>query len=176
MNGSNELPNRDTSTAGDEIQNARTVGGFNGFTPLNWVRGTGVSASAAMAAWDRGDLAELPAGRAWDVVHMPRAYGWRTVTQMRQNGTPVGPVQHTPDGVEVLVPVGSAARLQLPDVAVLSEGALVRVPHPALVAPRTQHGHTWIISPQECGPLTATDLLHEAYVATLAAMHMGAAR
>jgi hypothetical protein len=176
MSGSSELPNRDTSTPGDDIRSARPAGGFDGFTALNWVRETGASASAALTAWNRGDLAELPAGRAWDVVRMPRALGWRTITQMRQNGTPVGPVQHTPDGIEVLVPVGSATRLNLPDVTVLPEGAPVRVPHPALVAPHTQHGHTWIISPQECGPLTHTDLLHEAYVATLAAMHMDTAR
>ncbi|MFD5838241.1 hypothetical protein ACFWHV_32530 [Streptomyces collinus] len=163
-------------TAQDDIRDARLAGGFNGFTPLNWIRKTGASPSEALTAWDRGDLVELPAGKAWDVVHMPRALGWKTVTQMRHNGTPVGPVQHTPDGVDVFVPVGSAARLELPDVTVLTEGTLVRVPHPALVAPHTQHGHTWIISPQECGPLTAADLLHEAYVATLAAMHMDAAR
>ncbi|WP_261398791.1 hypothetical protein [Streptomyces misionensis] len=86
---------------------------------------------------------------------------------MRQNGAPVGPAQHTPDGVEVLVSVGSAAEWQLPDAEALTEGT-IDVPHPATVAPSTQQAHTWIVSPQECGPLTDADLLHEAYAAALA--------
>ncbi|WP_330349689.1 hypothetical protein [Streptomyces sp. NBC_00582] len=159
------------------IGSARLVaGGFDGFTALDWIRDTETSVTGALAAWDQGELVEVPAGKAWDVVRVPRALGWRTVQQMRQAGTPVGPAQHTPDAVEVLVPVGSAARWELPDAEVLTEGARVAVPHPATVAPRTQMGHTWIVSPQEGGPLTEADLLHEAYAAALATVHMGGAR
>lgn len=163
-------------TPQDDIRGARLADGFNGFTPLNWIRETGAAPSAALTTWERGDLVELPAGKAWDVVRLPRALGWKTVTQMRHNGTPVGPVQHTPDGIEVLVPVGSAALWILPDAEVLTEGKSVHVPHPEMIAPHTVHGHTWVISPQQCHPLTDADLLHEAYAATLAAMHMDAAR
>lgn len=176
MTDSEALPERTPQSADSQIGHARLAAGFNGFTPLNWVRDAGVSASAALAAWDRGDLAAIPAGTAWDVVRMPRALGWRTVTQMRQHGTPVGPVQHTPEGVEVFVPVGSAARWRLPDSRALAEGELVQVPHPSVVAPNTQRAHTWIISPRECRPLTDADLLHEAYEATLAAFQTSAVR
>lgn len=142
---------------------------------LEWISRVGASVTGALAAWDQGDLVDVPVGTAWDVVRLPRALGWKTVTQMRQAGTPVGPVQHTPGGVEVLVPVGAAERWELPDVEVLTEGALVAVPHPAMVAPHTQRGHTWIVSPQEFGPLTDADLLYEAYAATLA-LHTGGTR
>ncbi|MGW0771999.1 hypothetical protein [Streptomyces sp. NPDC002676] len=94
---------------------------------------------------------------------------------MQQHSTPVGPVQHTPDGVEVLVEIGSAARWELPDAEVLTEG-YVAVPHPASTAPRTQQGRSWIVSPQERGPLTDADLLPKAYAAVLAATGMDTAR
>jgi hypothetical protein len=142
----------------------------------DWIRESGASSTAALAAWDGGELAELPVGKGWDVVHLPRALGWKTVTQMRAYGVTVGPAQHTPDGVDVLVPVGSAAAWDLPDTRVLTEGALIAVPHPAIVAPHTLRAHSWIVSPHDCGPLTDADMLHEAYVAALAALHMDAVR
>ncbi|MEU6510989.1 hypothetical protein [Streptomyces sp. NPDC046942] len=155
--------------------NARLVtGGFDGFVALDWIRDA-VNVTGALAEWDQGGLAEAAIGKSWDVVRLPRALGWKTVMQMRLYGTPVGPVQHTPDGVEVLVPVGSAAVWHLPDAEVLTEGTIA-VPHPATVAPHTQQGHTWIVSPRECQPLTDADLLHEAYAAAIAATHMDAAQ
>ncbi|MEV5911047.1 hypothetical protein AB0M00_19365 [Streptomyces chartreusis] len=157
------------------IGDARLVaGGFDGFVAVEWLRDA-ASVSGALAAWDQGALAVATVGKAWDVVRMPRALGWKTVTQMRQHGTPVGPAQHTPDGVEVLVPVGSAAEWHLPDAEVLTKGTIT-VPHPATIAPRTQMAHSWIVSPQEGGPLTDADLLHEAYAAAIAATHMDATR
>ncbi|RPE47201.1 hypothetical protein EDD90_10654 [Streptomyces sp. Ag109_O5-1] len=158
-----------------KISDARLVAGrFDGFTALDWIR-QAVSVTSALAAWDQDQLVDVAVGKHWDVVRLPRALGWRTVERMRHEGTPVGPVQHTPEGVEVLVPVGSAAEWHLPDTEVLTEGT-VAVPHPAMVAPRTQHAHTWIVSPQECAPLTDANLLHEAYAAALAATHMDSAR
>ena len=158
------------------IAGARLVadGGFDGFIPLEWIR-KAASVTGALAAWDQGGLAEAEVGKAWDVVRLPRALGWKTLTQMQHNGTPVGPAQHTPDAVEVLVPVGSAAAWHLPDAEVLTEGTIA-VPHPATVAPSTQQAHTWIVSPGQCEPLTDADLLHEAYAAALAATHMDTAR
>lgn len=159
-----------------KISDARlAAGGFDGFTSLDWIR-SAASVTSALAAWDQGGLVEAPVGKAWDVVRLPRALGWKTIRQMQRNGTPVGPAQHTPDGVEVLVKVGSAVEWHLPDAEVLAEGALVAVPHPATVAPLTREGHSWIVSPQECTPLTDADMLHEAYAAALAAVHMDAAR
>lgn len=145
-------------------------------TALEWISRVGASVTAALASWDQGDLVEVPVGTAWDVVRMPRALGWKAVQQMRRSGITVGPVQHSPNGVDVLVPVGSAAAWDLPDSQVLTTDALVRVPHPSFVAPRTQRGHTWIVSPQDCGPLTDADMLHEAYASALVAAKMDAAR
>lgn len=153
---------------------ADAAAGFQ-LIPLNWIREAGSSATAALAAWNRGDLAEIPVGKAWDVVRMPRALGWKTVTQMCTNDVTVGPTQYSPDGVDVLVPVGSAVAWHLPDTHVLTEGTTVHLPHPAVVAPHTIRAHSWIVSPQDCGPLTDADMLHEAYAAALAAVHMGAA-
>ena len=155
---------------------AAAIGGVNGFTPLDWLRESGASAVASLAAWDSGALVEVPAGHSWDVIRLPRALGWRTVAQMRKVGTPVGPVQHTPTAVEVLVPVGSAVAWDMPESEVLTSGATIAVPHPSMVAPHTQEGHTWIVSPQDCEPLTDADLLCEAYAAALASVHMDAVR
>jgi hypothetical protein len=154
---------------------ARLVAGTPDPAAVEWISRVGASVTGALASWDQGHLVDVPVGTAWDVVRLPRAAGWRTVMRMRQAGTPVGPVQHTPAGVEVLVPVGAAARWELPDVQVLTEGSFVAVPHPAMVAPRTQMGHSWIVSPQEFVPLTDADLLYEAYAATLAT-HAGGAQ
>ncbi|MFG2458174.1 hypothetical protein ACGFWE_14035 [Streptomyces sp. NPDC048523] len=160
-----------------KITDARLAsGGFNGFTPLNWVRESGGKPTGALAAWERGELAELPVGKGWDVVRLPRAIGWKVVAHMRAADLAVGPAQHTPDGVDVLVPVGSAAEWHLPDSEVLTEGALVAVPHPATVAPHTLRAHSWIVSPRDGGPLTDADMLHESYAAVLAALHMEGAR
>lgn len=145
-------------------------------TALDWISRVGASVTAALATWDQGELVEVPVGTAWDVVRLPRALGWKAVQQMRRNNVTVGPAQHSPNGVDVLVPVGSAAAWDLPDTQVLTTDDLVRVPHPSFVAPRTQRGHTWIVSPQDCSPLTDADLLHEAYAAALEAHHAGGAR
>jgi hypothetical protein len=145
-------------------------------SPLQWATDSGASVIATLAAWDRGELADMATGHAWDAVRLPRSLGWRTIERMQQAGTPVGPAQHTPDGVEVLVPVGSAAGWRLPDCEVLTDGAPLRVPHPAVVAPITQYAHSWIVSPQDGGPLTDADLLHGAYAAALAESHMDATR
>lgn len=179
MTDSEALPNHTPQPAGGVIEGAiaeHAAGGFHGFTPLNWIRQTGVSATGALAAWDRGDLAELPVGKAWDVVRVQRALGWKAVARLRADEVAVGPVQHTPDGVDVLVPVGSAAAWNLPDTRVLIEGATIAVPHPSIVAPHTLRAHSWIVSPQDCGQLTAADMLYDAYAAVLAALRMDAVR
>lgn len=146
-------------------------GGFDGFTALDWIRNA-TSVTSALIAWDQGELAVATVGRSWDVVRLPRGLGWRTIEQMRQNGQPVGPVQHTLDAVEVLVGVGTATEWELPDAEVLVDGT-VAVPHPATIAPLTQRGHSWLVSPQECGSLTDAGLLYEAFAAASVGTAMG---
>ncbi|MGW4447077.1 hypothetical protein [Streptomyces sp. NPDC004682] len=139
------------------------------------LRHTDALLAFALAAWRRGDLAEIPVGSAWDVVRLPRALGWKAVGILQQQGITVGPAQHTPDGVEVLVPLGSAAAWELPDAEVLAPGSTVCVPHPSTVAPHTQRAHSWIVPPHG-DVLTDADMLHEAYAAALTASHMDAVR
>ncbi|WP_320780223.1 hypothetical protein [Streptomyces sp. CRN 30] len=153
-----------------------TDGGFDGFTPLDWIRQTGASVTSALTAWDQGDLAEAPVGKAWDIVRLHLALGWAAITVMRHAGTPVGPVLHTPHGVEVLVPVGAADHWGLPESGVLTAGTVITVPHPTTVAPRTRRGHSWIVSPHEGGPLTDVDLLYERYAVALASAEKGRTR
>ncbi|MER5549832.1 hypothetical protein ABT072_47440 [Streptomyces sp. NPDC002589] len=100
---------------------------FDGIVALDWIRGA-AGVTGTLATWDQGGLAEAAVGKSWDVVRLPRALGWQTVTQMRLYGTPIGSVQHTPDGIEVLAPVGSAAGWHLPDADLLHEA------YPAAIA------------------------------------------
>lgn len=151
---------------------AEAASAFDGSVPLDWVRNTGTSPTAALAAWSLGNLAELPAGKAWDVIRLPRPIGWESVARMRAAEVTVGPAQLTPDHVELLVPVGSAARWDVPGSTVLTEGDSILVPHPVIIAPRTQMGHSWFVPPRECAPLTDADVLREAYAAALAALRM----
>lgn len=147
----------------------------DGFVPLEWLKSTGASISGAMLAWERGELVAVPVGAAWDVVRMPRQIGWRTVTALRTAGEPVGPVLHCERHVEFLVPAGSVDGWDQDDATVLGADEVLRAPHPAVIAPRTQHARTWIVPPHG---LHFTDgiALYEAYAAARASLYMDAAR
>jgi hypothetical protein len=137
---------------------------------VDWIRDSGASVSLTLAAWDQGQLADLPAGRGWDVVRMDRSRGWRTVTALRTAGAEIGPVLHTEAHVDVLVPLGSVTDWDLDGATVLPVGELLTVPPPAVVAPRTLRARSWIVPPS----VTLTDAmaLYEAYAAASARMAM----
>ena len=150
------------------------AGGFDGFMSLDWIRDSGASVSQTLVLWDQGQLAELPAGKGWDVVRMDRPRGWRTVTALRTAGAEIGPVLHTETHVEVLVPLGSVAEWDQDGATVLAEGELLQVPPPAVVAPHTLNARSWIVPPG--ASLTDGMALYEAYAAASASMAMDGTR
>lgn len=145
--------------------------GFEGLMPVDWIRDSGASVGDTLVLWDRGELAALPAGRAWDVVRMDRARGWRTVQALRNARAEIGPVLHTETHVEVLVPAGSVTDWDQDGASVLDSGELLPVPPPAIVAPHTLHARSWIVPPGAV--LTDGMALYEAYAAAGVSMTMG---
>lgn len=144
-------------------------GGFDGFVPTEWIKGTGARIAAVLKAWGEGELAEVPAGRAWDVVRMELTRGTRTVSALHTAGATVGPVVRGVSHVDVLVPAGSVKGWDQDGATILDAGELLLVPHPAVVAPRTQRARSWIVPPGAAG-LTDGTALYEAYAAASASM------
>jgi hypothetical protein len=174
MTTNEALPQRaQKRTTPDRVRRANLAGGAvaepDGFMPLEWLKDTGASITEALMAWDRGELAELPVGAKWDVVRMERRRGWRTVTALRTAGATVGPVLHSESHVDVLVPAGSAADWDQDGATVLGDGEVLRAPHPAVIAPHTQHARSWIEPPNGAN-LTDGTALYEAYAAAGASM------
>ncbi|GAA3527993.1 hypothetical protein [Streptomyces osmaniensis] len=153
---------------------AEAAGGFDGFVSLDWIRDSGASVSQTLALWDQGQLAELPAGKGWDVVRMERSHGWRTVTALRTAGVTVGPVLHTEASVDALVPLGSVADWDQDGATVLAEGELLQVPPPAVVVPHTLNARSWIEPPRST--LTDGMALYEAFASASASMAMDGTR
>lgn len=167
-------PGRSTPDRIRRAHIADAAAGFDGFAPVDWVRDTGASLSSTLALWDQGQLAELPAGKGWDVVRMDRPRGWRTVQALRNAGAVIGPVLHTDSHVEVLVPAGSVEAWDQEGATVLAEGELLLAPPPAVVAPHTLHARSWIVPPG--ASLTDGMALYEAFAAAGASMAMDGGR
>jgi hypothetical protein len=164
-------------TAQDRVRRAHladVAGGFDGLMPVDWIRDSGASVSRTLMQWDQGQLAELPAGIAWDVVRMGRHRGWRTVTALRTATAAVGPVLHTEQHVEVLVPLGSVTDWDQDGATVLGQGEMIALPPPAIVAPHTLNARSWVVPPGT--PLTDGTALYEAYAAAGASLAMEGAR
>lgn len=178
MSENNGLPEHAPRSTQDRVRRANladAAAGVDSFVPLQWLKGTGASVVDALMAWDKGELAVVPAGHGWDVVRMPRPLGWRTVQHLRDTGATVGPVLHSEMYVEVLVPAGSVADWDLPEATVVTAGNTISVPHPSIVAPRTQNSRTWIVPPSGT-LLTDGNALYGSYAAALATMDMDKAR
>lgn len=178
MSENNRMPERTPRSPQEQIRRADladAAAGVDSFVPLQWLKGTGASIVDALMAWDKGELAVVPAGHGWDVVRMPRPLGWRTVQHLRESGSIVGPVLHNETHVEVLVPTGSVADWDLPGATVVTAGNTILVPHPSIVAPRTQNSRTWIVPPSGT-ILTDGNELYGSYAAALATMDMDTAR
>ncbi|AQW55312.1 hypothetical protein ACIQPP_05690 [Streptomyces violaceusniger] len=168
MSAPDALPQRAPGAAAQISEAALADGGFDGFLPIEWLKGTGISMSNVAYDWATGQLAEIPIGKVWDVVRVPRTEGWEVVRQLRVMCAPIGPVLHTEDAVEFLVPVGSADDWDLPDSSVLQVGAILHAPHPAVVAPHTRNAKSWIVAPRAENVLTDAADLYGAYVAARA--------
>lgn len=141
--------------------------GVDAYAPLDWLAGSGASTADALIAWADGKLTDVPAGHAWDVVRMPTTPGWDAIRHLRAMGAEVGPVLHTLRGVEVFVPLGSAADWDLPGATLVAGGEIVGCPHPAVVPPYTRNGASWVVSPRAEPVLTNAADLYGAYAAAL---------
>lgn len=144
-----------------------TGGSDDRYLCLDWFGKSGAKVEEVLPAWEAGELAHLPVGRAWDVVRLPAAGGWRAVMGLLGR-VPVGPVLHTGISVEVFVPIDSADAWSTPRVSVLKSGDLIGVPHPSFTSPRIQRAKSWVVAPSAEYALTSGDDLRLAYAATMA--------
>ncbi|MEU7646780.1 hypothetical protein [Streptomyces huasconensis] len=130
-----------------------------------WLQGCGAHLREVLAEWDRGALAPVPVGHAWEVVRMEKHLGWRTVQRLQTVGAGVGPVLLTGTHMGFLVPVGTAASWNAPNTGVLADGDFLSAPDPAVVAPLTNRCRTWVIAPDSYVSLNDPVALLEAYLA-----------
>ncbi|MEV0505278.1 hypothetical protein AB0I84_47950 [Streptomyces spectabilis] len=130
---------------------------------LTWLTEAKADVRGALAAWDRGDLAPIPVGHAWDVVRLPQRLGWLTIRRLRATHALLGPVLHTETHVLVLIPPGAAGSWAAPQATTLVRGDYIAAPDPATTAPLTLRARSWIVAPT--APLLLTDpgALHTAY-------------
>ncbi|MEV8349077.1 hypothetical protein ACFVTT_15530 [Streptomyces niveus] len=164
-------PRRPGRSPADHIRRANiadAASGFDGFPAVEWVRECGANVSETLRTWQNGQLAELPVGRAWNVVRVPSQEGWEVVRHMSAVASPLGPVLLTPDGVHFFVPVDSANDWDLPGASVLGPNEVLLVPHPSVVAPHTQDSMTWIVAPRPEPRLADAADLYGAYASAIA--------
>ncbi|WP_253209011.1 hypothetical protein [Streptomyces niphimycinicus] len=132
-----------------------------------WIRDSGGNVSEVFLAWENGGLAELPVGKAWDVVRLEQPAGWAAIRMLQKMGLPLGPVLYAHLAVEVPVPVHTADGWDLVGSTVLGDGETLLVPHTRVVVPSTQQGRSWIGAPN-LSVLTNPDDLYGTYFAALA--------
>ncbi|MEU5835104.1 hypothetical protein ABZ820_15710 [Streptomyces diacarni] len=116
--------------------------------PLSWVATSGGSVADTLLAWERGEVAELITGCGWDVVSVPARVGWEAARYLGRMHVPVGPVLSTVHDVRWLVLTGTAHGWDLGVGRLLPVGSAITVPHPAITAPHTVRGHSWIVEPR----------------------------
>lgn len=143
--------------------------------PMPWLTPTG-RMEQIITAWGRGQLAEVPAGLAFDVLRTPGAVAEDTVRQMREAGRRIGPVIVGPSGGEFILERGSAPRWAAPRSQLLRPGTLVLLPPPAVCHPETVAARGWLVPPSHpetgapiCVEATPARALLEAYLASVQA-------
>ena len=129
--------------------------------PGRWLQGTKCNVPRVLALWDKGVLADVPAGHDWDIVRLPQTAGLAALSVIHGRGHPVGPVmltsyRHT---VDVLVDAGAAARWKLPGTFAFGHGSALHCPHPDVVVPWSVGGSTWLVPPDGTGTVTDADEL-----------------
>ncbi|WP_051717133.1 hypothetical protein [Streptomyces megasporus] len=120
----------------------------NAAPALGWLHPTG-RVPAVLSAWERGVLAEVPTGIAWDVVRVPNALAHDTVQRLRDSGAPVGPVLSAPLGAEFFVARGSADGWDVAGGLVLTRGTLVLLPPPNTAGSPRVGERGWIVGPTD---------------------------
>ncbi|MET9818364.1 hypothetical protein [Streptomyces sp. NPDC006355] len=122
--------------------------------PMPWLTDTG-RLDQVLTAWGRGQLAEVPAGVAFDVLLTPLTLGRDTVHRMHEAGRPAGPVILGPLGAEFLIERGSAVGWSASHTVLLRAGALVLLPPPG-DENRVIGARSWLVPP--CRPETGAPL------------------
>lgn len=96
---------------------------------IAWLEATGRQDSV-LAAWERGQLGEVPAGAGFDAVRIPVSLVAGTVWRTALSGVPLGPVISSPLGAEFLLRPGTADGWTAGGGAVLRRGTLILLPAP----------------------------------------------
>ncbi|MFJ5923619.1 hypothetical protein ACIQF6_13545 [Kitasatospora sp. NPDC092948] len=118
---------------------------------LHWLTDAAPDPDDCRRSWERTGLglALLPAGRRWDVLHVPGPLGRPAAALLDRPGG--GPVLEDPadDTVGFLVPVGTADRWIGTGIRRSGDGTWIAVPHPD----RPGRGPHWLIPPHRSGRL-----------------------
>jgi hypothetical protein len=117
----------------------------------------------ALWQWAGPDgIADIPAGRLFDILRVTRQSGEHALKELRSSGAAIGPVLLCSPRVtvEFLVPPGTAAEwAPLPRTTCVGTGSTLRCPTAYVVPPAAYSGRTWLIPPTGDGILTSPDLL-----------------
>jgi hypothetical protein len=125
-------------------------------------RGTAWLASAApdparvLSSWEARELADLPAGTAWDVLEMELGLSTMVKGRLDESGAPLGPVMTS--GIAGLawwlLPVGSGPRFAgINEITVHSTGYHLAAPRPGMYVGE----RTWTVPPDDKHPSRLTD-------------------
>ena len=119
-----------------------------GDIPENLLVALGGRRENVLNAWRQGALAEVPTGVAFDVLRMPEGLAPFVLARMREDGVRLGPVLLGPHGAEFLIRTHTMWDLTPDDkhVELLSEGQLVLLPPPTVLAPQAEVGkRAWLV-------------------------------
>ncbi|MFJ5035895.1 hypothetical protein ACIQB5_49825 [Streptomyces sp. NPDC088560] len=146
-----------------------------GPVPYNWLSPTG-RRDQVLTAWGRGQLAEVPVGLTFDTLLVPGALARDVVARMAAVGIQPGPVILGPSGAEFIIGLGSAPGWCAPDSLLLRRGALILLPPPTVLLPKTVAARGWLIRPAHRGEssmpgegLPCGSSLHRPYLAAVRA-------
>ncbi|MDT3398157.1 hypothetical protein RKE29_16155 [Streptomyces sp. B1866] len=143
--------------------------GARGFDAAEWLLAASDEPGEVRLRWASGDgLADLPVGRAFDLVRMTDDLGTAVIQALHRRDAAVGPVMLATAShvVSFLVPPGAADQWRRwlagtpyerrRTVAAAGPGRVLRCPRPGTV----RAGHVWLVQP--AGRLTDSSALRAA--------------
>ncbi|WP_077798857.1 hypothetical protein [Streptomyces sp. JHA26] len=136
-------------------------------TAVAWLVSVAPDPGSCRREWERNPrgVVLLPAGKAWDVLFLPRRLGCPTLDVLSRVLDRPGPVLAGSGDARTgfLVPPGTAARWLGTGIRTAGSGTWIVVPHPGRPSACGVH---WLIPPDGSGTLTDPALLelamHEA--------------
>ncbi|MFE4669397.1 hypothetical protein ACFRI7_31705 [Streptomyces sp. NPDC056716] len=143
--------------------------------PMPWLTATG-RLEQILRAWGREQLAEVPAGLAFDVLRTTGPLAHDTIVRMRAAGRRTGPVVLGANGAEFIIERGSAPDWNAPRSGLLRPGTLVLLPPPHVCIPDAVAARGWLVPPCHpetgaavCAEVTPGRALREPYLAAVEA-------